>query len=136
MKHYLAYSFLLFTVLSSCSPTPADNHTKDASVNLAENNTVAADDESPAFDVKSTEVKTFEVKDSSGKSQGWGYDIYINNQRTIHQPIIPAIEGNHSFKTEADAFKTGTFAANKLKATGSLPRLSIGELDSLGITKK
>jgi hypothetical protein len=86
--------------------------------------------------VSSYESRTFEIKDSiTGKSLGWGYDIYVDNSRVIHQKIIPAIEGNHTFKTEADASKTGSYAANKMKQTGSFPTLSVKELDSLGITK-
>lgn len=83
------------------------------------------------------EAKTFEVKDSTtNKVLGWGYDIYIDNKRTIHQPHIPAVQGNNYFATEEDALKTGQFAADKMKTTGSLPTISLEELDSLGIIKK
>jgi hypothetical protein len=81
------------------------------------------------------ELKTFEVKDSSGKSKGWGYDIFVTNVRTIHQPIIPAIPGNKSFKTESDAKKIGLLALSKMKKSGGLPTILIKELDSLGISK-
>jgi len=81
------------------------------------------------------ELKTFEVKDSTGKSQGWGYDIYVTDIRTIHQPIIPAIPGNKPFKTESDAKKIGLLALSKMKKSGGLPTILIKELDSLGITK-
>jgi hypothetical protein len=81
------------------------------------------------------EVSTFEVKDETGKSQGWGYDLTINGAK-IHQPTIPAISGNHSFATQEDALKTGNFAAEKMKTSGSLPTLSIHELDSLGVIPK
>jgi hypothetical protein len=82
------------------------------------------------------EVKTFEVKDSAGTSQGWGYDIYVDSKKMIHQPIIPAIPGNNSFKTEQDAQKTGLLAANKMRKEGSLPTLSVKELEKLGVIKK
>ena len=82
------------------------------------------------------EVKTFEVKDSSGKPKGWGYDLYVAGKRSFHQPIIPAVAGNNSFETEADAKKTGELAANKMKSTGSFPTISISDLDSLGIKHK
>lgn len=83
------------------------------------------------------EAKTFEVKDSTtNKVLGWGYDIYIDNKRTIHQPHIPAVQGNSYFATEEDALKTGRFAADKMKTTGSLPTISLEELESLGIIKK
>jgi hypothetical protein len=92
--------------------------------------------ESNAQNPQLFEIKTFEVKDSSGKSQGWGYDIYVNGSKSIHQPTIPAISGIYSFKTEEDALKTGKFASDKMKSGGFLPTLSIAELDSLGVIPK
>ncbi len=79
------------------------------------------------------EVKTFEVIDSVGKSHGWGYDLYVNGKKTIHQPIIPAVPGNNSFANETDAKKVGELAAQKMKATGSFPTILVHDLDSLGI---
>jgi hypothetical protein len=82
------------------------------------------------------ELKTFESKDESGKIQGWGYDIYINGSRTIHQPTIPAVSGIHYFKTEEEALKVGEYATSKMRTSGSFPTLSIEELDSLGVITK
>ncbi|HEY0030520.1 MAG TPA: DUF4907 domain-containing protein [Bacteroidia bacterium] len=98
---------------------------------LAETSTQA-----PAFDTQNLTVKTFEVKDSaSGKSLGWGYDIYSDDHITIHQPIIPGIQGNQSFSTEEKAKITGALALSKMKLFGGLPTITLEELDSLGITK-
>ncbi|MDF2436214.1 MAG: hypothetical protein K0Q95_590 [Bacteroidota bacterium] len=80
-------------------------------------------------------LKTFEVKNEQGASQGWGYDIYIDSVRTIHQEVIPAISGVHSFKTEKEASLTGNYAISKMKSSGNFPTLTIEELDSLGVTK-
>jgi hypothetical protein len=77
-------------------------------------------------------LKTFEVVES-GISMGWGYDIYINGQRTIHQPTIPAVSGIHYFNTEKAATEVGEYAIKKMKLSGSFPTLTIPELDSLGI---
>lgn len=87
--------------------------------------------------ISSPEIKvlTFEVKDSTGNSKGWGYDIFVGDKKMIHQPIIPAIPGNNPFKTENDARKTGTLAVQKMELTGTLPTLLVEELDSLGIIK-
>lgn len=82
---------------------------------------------------QNVEAKTFEVKDANGKSTGWGYDLFVDGKRSIHQPIIPAVPGNSAFATEADAKKIGDLAANKMKVTGSLPTISVHDLDSLGI---
>jgi len=83
----------------------------------------------------SSYIETFEVTDSTGASQGWGYDIYSNGDRIIHQPTIPAVSGISSFKTEEDASRTGHYAMNKMMKSGSFPTLSIQELDSLGVLK-
>lgn len=82
------------------------------------------------------EARAFEVLDSTGKSVGWGYDLYIDGKRTIHQPIIPAIMGNRSFATQQDAQRTGDLAAAKMSRNGDLPTISEKELDSLGVLKK
>ena len=79
------------------------------------------------------EVKTYAVKDSADKLKGYGYDLYIDGKKTIHQPIIPAVPGNNAFATEEEAKRTGELAAAKMKATGSFPSLTIHELDSIGI---
>lgn len=73
--------------------------------------------------------KTFAVE--GGK--GWGYDLYVGEKRTIHQPIIPAVAGNDAFATEEDAKKVGELAVYKMKSTGSFPTITLHELDSLGI---
>ncbi|MDQ3109375.1 MAG: DUF4907 domain-containing protein [Bacteroidota bacterium] len=83
--------------------------------------------------VLTIEVKTILVKDSADKPKGWGYDLYVDGKRTIHQPIIPAVPGNDAFATEQDARRTGEVAMKKMKMTGSFPTITIQELDSLGI---
>lgn len=131
--------FLLFSavvLISSCENGRDKSRsqavqTSDSTIANADTPAVKA----PAFSADYMEVKTFEVKDSTGKSMGWGYDIYIENKKTIHQPIIPAIPGNRSFKTEADARKTGMFALGKMIKESALPTLLIKELDSLGVIK-
>ena len=125
------FSLALFTSLTVSSCSSSDSTEKKDSNTSTENSATSAVPQNAQL----IEAKTFEVKDSTGKSQGWGYDIYVDGHKNIHQPIIPSIPGNNSFKTESDAKKTGDFAAQKMKLTGSLPTLSIQELDSLGITK-
>lgn len=132
------FDLLFFTcfLISSCGSS-ADK-SELASSKLSVPLTANADTpvvQVPRFSSNNMEVKTYEVKDSTGKSQGWGYDIYIEHKKTIHQPIIPAIAGNRSFKTESDARKTALFALDKMIKEGYLPTLSIEELDSLGVTK-
>ncbi|MDP1746488.1 MAG: DUF4907 domain-containing protein [Bacteroidota bacterium] len=127
---FLSFNFALFffafLLFSSCEGSKHKNG-QDPSQSNTDSITSAPSN--------GMEVKTFEVKDSTGKSQGWGYDIYVNGKKTIHQPIIPAVPGNNSFKSENDAQKVGSFAADKMLKEGSLPTILIKELDSLGVLK-
>lgn len=85
------------------------------------------------------EIKTYrtdELIPFEGKvEKGWGYDIYKSDAKYIHQPTIPAINGNHSFKTEADAKKVAGLMVKKIRNNISPPTIEIKELDSLGISK-
>lgn len=62
----------------------------------------------------------------------WGYDIYIDNKRFIHQDKIPAVSGNQAFKTEQDAAKMAQFVLEKLK-TMEYPTVTVKELKGLNI---
>lgn len=136
MKSYKSFFlFFAYLLLFSCESNTNKSITNIQSPALPTKvpNTSAIN--GPHFSSDNLEVKTFEVKDSTGKSQGWGYDIYAEKNKIIHQPIIPAIPGNRSFKSDGDAMKTGLFVVNKMKKEASLPTLLIKELDSLGVTK-
>ncbi len=63
---------------------------------------------------------------------GWGYEIRVDSKPFIRQETIPAIAGNKSFSTEADALKTGKAVAIKL-SRGLLPSLSKKEIEELGV---
>ena len=132
----LTFLLLATMLISSCeSGTDNSSSSPVQSTTTKEINTVSPVAKEPNFSSGNLELKTFEVKDSTGKSKGWGYDIYVSSKKTIHQPIIPAIPGNNAFKTESDARKTGLFAISKMIKVGSLPTLQVKELDSLGILK-
>ena len=130
-----ALLFFVFLFLYSCESSTNKNNSAAQSPIQSGTTTNTSSVNEPNFSSDNLEVKTFEVKDSTGNSQGWGYDIYAGGKKIIHQPIIPAIPGNRSFKSADDAMKTGLLAANKMKHGASLPTLLIKELDSLGVTK-
>ncbi|MEW6470236.1 MAG: DUF4907 domain-containing protein [Bacteroidota bacterium] len=69
------------------------------------------------------------------KSTGYGYDIYIDGQRYIHQYSIPAMPGNNGFKTPEAARKAGEFIAHKVRNNIMPPAVSPQELDSIGVLK-
>lgn len=127
--------FILMPVISCQNNGNKNDQANSQSVFPVDTNAGSANIGSGHPASETMEVKTFEVKDSTGKLQGWGYDIYSNGKKAIHQPIIPAIPGNWPFKSESDALKTGLFALSKMEKEGSLPTLSLFELDSLGVTK-
>lgn len=66
---------------------------------------------------------------------GWGYDIYINDKKYIHQYYIPAVNGNRPFKTKEDAEKTAELVKTKIKKNILPPSVTINELDSIGVIK-
>ncbi|MDF2456563.1 MAG: hypothetical protein K0R51_2556 [Cytophagaceae bacterium] len=66
---------------------------------------------------------------------GWGYDLYIDGKKTIHQPHIPGVSGMKGFDTKEKAEKTANFVLFKLKNNIMPPSVSKEELDSLGVLK-
>lgn len=67
--------------------------------------------------------------------EGWGYDIYLNGERYIHQSTIPVVQGNKGFKNEKEAKQVAELVAEKIRNDIIPPTISSEELDSLGIRK-
>jgi Domain of unknown function (DUF4907) len=88
--------------------------------------------ESKPASTANIEVKTF-LHSNEDHTEGYGYDIIVDGKLYIHQPHIPAVSGNHSFKTDADAKKAGELAAYKIRNKIMPPSITVEELDSLGI---
>ena len=65
-------------------------------------------------------------------NMGWGYETSVDSKPFIRQQTIPAIAGNKTFSTEADALKTGRAVAVKL-SRGLLPSLSKKEIEAMGV---
>jgi hypothetical protein len=61
---------------------------------------------------------------------GWGYNIVVNKKIFIHQPSMPAFEGNIPFKNKQQAKKTGELVVDKLRAH-KVPSVSREELRSI-----
>jgi hypothetical protein len=68
--------------------------------------------------------------------RGFGYDILMNGKPYIHQPYIPAVQGNQVFATVEDAQKTGALVNYKINKKINPPSISVKELDSLKIKYK
>ncbi len=76
------------------------------------------------------EVKTFV------EGYGFGYDIYVNGEKYIHQPNIPAVNGLHMFTSESDARKVAELMVQKMQNGMAHPTISIEELNALQIEIK
>jgi hypothetical protein len=74
-----------------------------------------------------------EIKTIREEGLGWGYDIYLDGALHMHQPHIPAVNGNQGFRDEAAAQKTAELIVWKMKHHISPPSISTQEMDSLGI---
>ena len=67
------------------------------------------------------------------QKNSYGFNILVNKKILIHQPFIPALQGNRGFATKTDAVKTAKLMLIKLKKFGMPPTISTAELDSLHI---
>lgn len=65
-------------------------------------------------------------------TEGWGYEIKVDNKTFIRQESIPAVAGERRFLLEQDALKTGNAVMKKLLA-GKRPSLSYEEVMALGL---
>ena len=74
---------------------------------------------------KAINIKTFRIK------KGWGFDIFLNNKKYIHQVNIPAINGEKTFKTKIEALKIAELM--KLKICNNIipPAITIQEIKNL-----
>jgi DnaJ-class molecular chaperone len=99
---------------------------------MAERQKNEAPKESPYKDAK-IDIRVFENKEAQLK--GFGYDILIEDAMYVHQPHIPAINGNRGFKTKEQAHTTAEFVIYKIRNNIMPPSLSVEELDSLGTLK-
>lgn len=64
---------------------------------------------------------------------GFGFNILSDNQVIIHQPSIPAVEGNNGFDSEMKAMQVAGLVVRKLNEGHFPPSVSVTELDSLGV---
>ena len=61
---------------------------------------------------------------------GWGYDILKKGEVYIHQPYMPAVEGQVPFRDKISARKTGRLVVKKIRNHES-PAVTKEELESV-----
>ena len=69
-------------------------------------------------------ISTFKLE------HGWGYDILVKEKVYIHQPYMPAIDGEVPFKSKNAAEKTAKLVVKKLKHH-KVPSVSREELQKI-----
>ncbi|MBK9457239.1 MAG: DUF4907 domain-containing protein [Bacteroidetes bacterium] len=105
---------LLISVTISCSKTEQQPTKKHASHH-------------PVEAEKIVRIETFKI------DNGWGYDIYLNNEKYIHQQYIPSVNGMHTFVSEAEAYRVAELVVEKINNNLMPPTISIDELNYLNI---
>jgi hypothetical protein len=74
---------------------------------------------------------TYKIIDAPDKT--FGYDIYADDRKLIHQSSIPAIAGNEGFKTKGDAVKVAKLVIDKMKKGEWPPAVTAEELKKLKV---
>ena len=75
----------------------------------------------------STRMEAFET------DKGWGYDIYLNEKKYIHQTTIPSVPGTAGFSSKKDAEKVGNLVLDKINRNEMPPSVTPEELKKLKI---
>jgi hypothetical protein len=76
---------------------------------------------------------TYKIIDAPNNT--FGYDIYVDNRKLIHQPSTPAVAGNEGFKTKADAVKVAKIVIGKMKKGEWPPAVTVEEMKKLKVIK-
>lgn len=127
---------LLFLFLGTGCASDSKEKCRDSVAVSGQPAQTAKNDSAPVNNAPAPEiaVAVFDVPAGNGQPKGFGYDILVNGKKTVHQPMIPAVQGNKSFATEQEAKAVGELAAARMRKTGDLPTINIKDLDSLKIT--
>lgn len=69
----------------------------------------------------------------ANSDRSFGYDIYVNGKLLIHQPTIPAVQGNNGFSSKDAVSKVALLVIGKIKKGEMPPTVSIDELEKLAV---
>ncbi|MFN8145020.1 MAG: DUF4907 domain-containing protein [Bacteroidia bacterium] len=126
---------IMFSACSGDSQKQSDSKSADSSVATVRNEAAGGMNEGENGNAVTANNQSYEVNTFSNTADigGFGYDVLMGGKLYIHQPHIPAIQGNKGFANEANARKAGEFIVSKLKRNIMPPSVSKEELDSLGV---
>ena len=92
----------------------------------ADENTESIEKEELQHPKRTVDLKYFETE------KGWGYDVFINGKRYIHQVHLPCECGGEGFSTKEKAMKAAEFLKSKIENYDRSLQISRAQLDSLG----
>ena len=132
LKSIKMYKFLLIIlILGSCSQ---ENQNKKDSTTQESNSVEKGKDNTPKVQ-ESKPLSNIEVKTFPALENTFGYEIWIDGQKTVVQSTIPSVPGNKGFATEEKARKVADLVVSKIKNNQMPPSITPKELDSLGVLK-
>lgn len=76
----------------------------------------------------------FEIIESDNNT--FGYDIYVDGSKLIHQPSIPGMSGSEGFKTKKDAEIIANLVICKLQEGKLPPAVSLEELAEMKVIEQ
>ncbi|MCB9265375.1 MAG: DUF4907 domain-containing protein [Lewinellaceae bacterium] len=109
-------------LLTACGGSPPEQEKEPASTETA----TPAPPPQPTAPTPDIRIETFQNEEN-----GWGYNLYLNEKRYIHQPHMPAVGGKKGFETEAQAQKVAELVAEKARKGIMPPSVTAEEVDSL-----
>ena len=121
ISKYPIFLLMIFVfMLSSCNNKQESN---------SENTTIVE----KSIDQEVDRIRELDVETYFSDSLGWGFDIFRNGKKYVHQPHIPAINGLMGFASEEDALAVANLMMDKLERNIVPPSVSPSEIDSLEI---
>ena len=84
-----------------------------------------------SLSAKGSKNLTYKIIPAANKT--WGYDICNNNKPIIHQPSIPALQGNNGFATKTAAEKVAKKVIEKINKGENPPTITIDEMKKMGV---
>jgi hypothetical protein len=67
------------------------------------------------------------------KESGYGYDVFVDGKKLIHQPNIPGIAGTAGFKKEEHSRRVAELVVKKLERNEVPPAITRDELRQLKV---
>jgi len=123
MKILYVFCLLLF----ACNGVSRDTKTSDQKRSSVSPTQKLA----PGNPVHSAGQVTYKIVNSIDST--YGYDIYIEEKRFIHQPNIPATSGILGFKRKIDAQKVAELVKRKIILGEVPPTVRIEEMNKLNL---